>query len=142
MRARVAVLAGLAAVVGAVLAPPVLWPERDSYPLSTYPMFASDRGTRSSLAVAVGIDRDGAVHRLSASEVSGTDEVMLAVQTVRRAVAGGRADDLCRAVAGRTRDGSLVAVEVRTEVVDSVGWLQGQREPESVTVHARCPVGP
>jgi hypothetical protein len=140
MARRVAVYAGLVAVVLAMLAPTLFWPERDSYPLSTYPMFAAPRGRTSALTVVVGIGSDGTVHRLSAEEVTGTDEVMLAVATVVRAVNEGRAEELCEAVAGDLDRDDVVAVEVRTERVDAVRWLQGDREPESVTLHERCEV--
>lgn len=140
MPRRVAVYAGLVAVVVAMLAPTFLWPERDSYPLSTYPMFASNRGPVSGLTNVAGIGAGGEVHRLSAREVTGTDEVMLAVATVVRAVNEGRAEELCAAVAAGVDRPEVMAVEVRTERVDSVAWLEGDREPESVTVHARCEV--
>jgi hypothetical protein len=137
---RVGAWAGLVTLVLAMLAPTLFWSERDSYPLSTFPMFASDRGPVSGLTNVAGIGAGGEVHRLSAAEVTGTDEVMLAVATVVRAVNEGRAEQLCASVAAGLDRPEVVAVEVRTERVNSVRWLQGDREPESVTVHARCEV--
>jgi hypothetical protein len=128
--------------VEAVIGPQLLQPDQDSYPLSTYPMFAEDRGPTSGVTAAVGIGPDDEVVRLSAREVSGTDEVMLAVETVVRAVNQGRAEELCASVASGLDRPEVRAVEIRTELVDSVGWLAGQRTPAEVRVHARCEVGP
>jgi hypothetical protein len=139
---RVAVYAGLVAVVLAMLAPTLFWPERDSYPLSTFPMFAAPKGRTSALTAVVGIGADGSVQRLSAEEVTGTDEVMLAVATVARAVGEDRAEDLCEDVAEGLDSDDVVAVQVRTERVDSVSWLQGDRDADldDITVHAECEV--
>ena len=136
MSRRVAVYAGLVAMLVAMLGPPLLWPSHDSYPLSTYPMFAADRGRTSAVTAVVGIGADGEVHRLSAREVTGTDEVMLAIEQVARAVRDGFAQRLGAADLDRP---DVDTVEVRTEWVDSVRWLDGDREPSTLTVQARCP---
>jgi len=133
------VYAGLVAMLVAMLGPPLLWPSHDSYPLSPYPMFAADRGRTSAVTAVVGIGADGEVHRLSAREVTGTDEVMLAIEQVARAVRDGRAQSLCEAVAADLDRPDVDTVEVRTEWVDSVRWLDGDREPSTLTVQARCP---
>ena len=95
---QVTVVAPKEKLVGAslvVLAPLLRAPKDDTYPLSTYPMFATDRGAVHEIATAVGIDTDGSVMRLSPRSIAGTDEVVLASVTVARAVARGEADELC-----------------------------------------------
>jgi hypothetical protein len=127
-------------VVGAV--PLVL--DRDSFPLSTFPMFAADIDRTQSVDTAVAVAADGAVTRLTPAEIGGTTVVNQAASVVTTAIVGGRADDLCTAIAGRLagdRTG-LVAVEVVTERYDAVRWFDGDRTPVDRVVHARCPVTP
>jgi hypothetical protein len=136
---RVALLVALAAVV----AWPALDPSpSDGFPISSYPMFASDRGRVVVVATAVGLDASGAAHRLDPHAIGGGDEVMLAASAVRRAVAGDDAPRFCREVAGRVDDAGVVAVEVRTERRDAVADPTADDPPLDVTVHARCEVDP
>ncbi|HSL56527.1 MAG TPA: hypothetical protein VK866_01665 [Acidimicrobiales bacterium] len=132
----------LVAVVGAMVAPALWRPPTDGYPLSTYPMFAGDRGPESVVATAVGLDAAGDRHRLSPELISGSDEPMLAIATVSRSVRDGRADALCaeiaRRVAASGRD--LEAVDVVVERHDSVAFFAGDGTPTTVTSHATCPV--
>ena len=141
---RAVPLAAAAVVVGAMLAPVVR--DRDSYPLSTYPMFATDRARTSSVATVVGMTGDGAVVRLSPQLIGGTDEVVLAVETAARAVRAGpaRSLDLCHRVATRVaragRD-DVATVRVGVEVYDAVAWFtEDRRVPDRVTTHAECEV--
>lgn len=146
MRQRTAAYTLLGLVLVALLLPPLRASQRDSYPLSTYPMFSHERGRLSAVATVVGVDGDGEVRRLDPHLVGGTDEVMLAVTTASRAVRAGkeRAAGLCREVAERIAASSrdeLVGVEVRVETHDAVArFADGDREPRSVTTHARCEV--
>jgi len=132
--------AGLAVVVvGAV--PFVL--DRDSFPLSTFPMFAADIDRTQSVDTAVGVGTDGAVIRLTPAEIGGTTVVNQAASVVTTAIVGGRASELCATIAGRLAGGSgPVAVEVVTERYDAVRWFDGDRTPIERVVHARCPVAP
>jgi len=140
-RWRAWLAAGIAVVVvGAV--PPVL--DRDSFPMSTFPMFAADIDRTQSIDTAVAVAADGAVTRLTPAEIGGTTVVNQAASVVTTAIVGGRADDLCAAIAGRLagdRSG-LAAVEVVTERYDAVHWFDGDRTPIDRLVHARCPVAP
>lgn len=136
---RSLVLAGVALLV--------LWPTlrsepEDGFPLSSYPMFSYDRDRIAAIGTAVGIDAGGDVHRLGTHVVGGGDETMLAVSAARRAIAGGAdaAARYCDEVASRVRNGSIVAVEVRTEVRDAVDDVAAEGEPLEVDVHARCEV--
>jgi hypothetical protein len=143
---RLAAWAGVVAVLLAMLGPPLRRPPVDSYPLSTYPMFSSDRGRLSSVATVVGVGADGAVRRLSPHLIGGNDEVMLSVQTVADAVRAGadRSGQLCHQVAERVGGSGLgdelVEVVVRTEVHDAVDHFAGDRTPLEVEDHARCEV--
>jgi hypothetical protein len=131
----------LVVVVAAMVAPALWRPPTDGYPLSTYPMFASDRGRGSAVATAVALDADGGRHRLSPEAIAGSDEPMLAIATVWRAVRADRAPQLCAEIGDRLGDeAAWVEVEVATERHDSVAWFSGEREPLAVDVHARCPV--
>lgn len=142
MRAYVA----LAAVVAAVLVPPLVPPAADSYPLSTYPMFSRDRGARSEVATLVGLDADGEQHRLSPTLIGGTDEPMLAVATAGRAARGSAADQarLCAQVAERVAGSDrtdVVEVALQVEAHDPVAFLTGDHvAPLAVRVLATCAV--
>ena len=129
-----------AVVAAVVFAPAVLPDASDGFPISTYPMFTSDRGRVMALDTAVLVDGDER-ERLSPGAISGTDEVVLASTTVRRAIAGGDAalERLCHDIAGRV-DGPG-EVQVVTEVHDTVDLIRERRPPTSVTVHARCDAG-
>lgn len=130
---------GLAALL--VLSPLLRAPRSDTYPLSTYPMFTSDRGPVQEFATIVGVDDLGDVVRLSPTIIAGTDEVMLASVTVERAVARDQVDGLCEAVAARSEP-PLVEIVVRTETVDLVGHIVDDAPALSIVEHARCPVAP
>src|SRR6476646_36389 len=130
------------AIVGVGVVPFAL--DRDSFPLSTFPMFAADIARTQSVDTAVAVDAAGGVIRLTPAEIGGTTVVNQAASVVTTAIVGGRADDLCAAIAGRLagdRSG-LAAVEVVTERYDAVHWFDGDRTPIDRQVHARCPVAP
>jgi hypothetical protein len=131
-------------VAGAVAFPLVRPDERDSYPLSTYPMFSYDLGRVSDLDTVVGIDGTGAERRLTPTLIAGGHEVIHAAATVSASIANGDTPALCAEVAARVaRDrgrGSLVRIEVVSERYDVIAWWQGDREPRARTVHASCVV--
>ena len=129
------------AVALAVLAPAVLPGGADGFPISTYPMFTSDRGREVTLDTVVLVDGDGR-HRLSPAVIGGTDEIVLAAVVVTDAVDGGPValDRLCREVARRVdRAGT---VEIVTERHDTVALLQDDEPPVEVEVHHRCEASP
>lgn len=121
-----------------VLSPLLRDPTSDTYPLSTYPMFATDRGNVHTIATAV--ERtDGGFVRLSPKLIAGTDEAVLASVTVTRAVRLGEADILCEEILERIGAGRQI--EVRTETLDVVVLSVEGSVDSSVTVHARCGSG-
>jgi hypothetical protein len=115
--------------------------DRDSFPLSTFPMFAADIERTQSVDTAVAVDAAGAVIRLTPAEIGGTTVVNQAASVVTTAIVGGRAGDLCTTIAGRVGgQPGAAAVEVVTERYDAVRWFDGDRTPIDRIVHARCPV--
>ncbi len=138
---RVALLGGLALAVG--------WPAlqghpADGFPVSSYPMFASDRGRTVVLATAVGRTHDGDERRLGPQAIGGGDEVMLAAEAARLAVRAGPAEArrFCEEVAARLAgDAEWAALGVPPVVRDAVADPAAAEPPERVDVHARCDVG-
>lgn len=130
--------------VVALVASPALR-QRDSYPLSTYPVYAEARPATAELPTAVGVTAAGDRIRLSPTAIGASDDPLIVADRVADSIAGGRAERLClaiveRAVVERPR---LVGVEVVTETVDLVATaIDGATPPAARTVHARCPVAP
>lgn len=144
MRGRIVAYGVLAIVVVAMLAPWLWPPSADSFPLSTYPMFSTDRGNRSSVATVVGLDAAGEEHRLSPELIGGSDEPMLAVATATRARQGRAAQQrLCEQVAARVaaseRD-ELDRVTFQVETYDPVRHFTGDDGRISADVLATCDV--
>lgn len=131
-------------VCAAVASPVFSAPTADSYPLSTYPMFAYKR-QKTRLYHVDGLNRAGQRARLSPGLVA-NDEAMQAAQTVRQAVQAGpaRMALLCGRVAERLSHDSSYAGVVRVRVVeglfDSLGYFVGGSEPEQLVVHYQCSV--
>lgn len=119
-----------------VLSPLLREPTSDTYPLSTYPMFAADRGAMHQIATAVERLPGGEIARLSPEIIAGSDEVILAAVTVQRALANGEGDALCAEIAARLGTGR--AVEVRRETVDVVAVIAADAAPRHVEVEATC----
>jgi hypothetical protein len=123
-------------VVGAV--PVVL--DRDSFPLSTFPMFASRRTSSETVDTAVAVSGDR-VWRLDPERIAATDEVILAAATVSNAIYSGHGARLCEEIARRVASAGpreATGVEVVTERYDAVKWFAGERTPLERVVHARC----
>jgi hypothetical protein len=118
----------VALVLGtAVLASPALR-DHDSFPLSTYPVYASARAREATFVTAHGRRVDGSIQRLSMSVIARTDDPLIAASRLAAAVAAGRVDQLCAEIAARAPI-DLVAVEVTRERHDVV---DGARDKESL----------
>jgi hypothetical protein len=126
------------AVVGAMVAPVVL--DRDSFPLSTYPMYSRARPSEVAIVTAVGIDADGGEHRLSLGVIGASDDPLVVAGELRAAIADGRAPQRCADIAARVAPADAVAVEVVTERRDVVAHVRGDPSLRDRTVHARCEV--
>ena len=119
-------------------------PNWDSFPLSTYPMFARPRSL-PLLYLAEGVSRDGARHRLSPNLVA-NDEVMQATASVRRAVRAGpdATQALCGQIAERVAaaadESAIVEVRLSSARFDPVRYFSHGPEPVERTTHERCDV--
>lgn len=135
------------AIVVAAVAYPLTWPRgRDSFPLSSYPMFSRKLPTAEfSLQYAVGVTTDGKRHHL-APEFVANDEVLQARAVLRRAVRGGKraVTRLCQRIARRVSvDADLRAVEhvrIVTGRHDAVAYLTGRDRVGKERVHGQCRV--
>lgn len=130
--------------VAAVGWPVARQPQRDSFPLSTYPMFTQLRPRQAAIEVAVGLDAGGQEVRLEPELVGGTVEVIHAVATLGRSIAAGQAGQICDEIAFRVRGDQrpdLVEVVVASDVYDIVDALVRPEPPRQRQVHARCEVG-
>jgi hypothetical protein len=116
----------------------------DSFPLSTYPMFARTR-ERPLLYFAEGVTSSGQGQRL-APELLGSGEVMQAVATVRRAVEAGepRRRELCRRIADRLKKSPDLEEVTRVRLVgarfDPIAYFVDGPTPLERKVHAECKV--
>jgi hypothetical protein len=127
--------------VGAVVVAPAVWPHAsDGFPLSTYPMFTSERGRVVAIDTVVLVDGER-TERLSPELIAGTDEPVLASATVTRAIVGGLSslDLLCHEVADRLDDDRHGEVQVVTETYDTIELLRHDAPPQQTIVHGRCP---
>jgi hypothetical protein len=131
-------------MLGTVAAPGFRPPGDDSYPISTYPMFARPKA-KTVLSFAEGVDASGRTRRLP-PELVANDEPMQAAHTVRRAIDGGpeRRERLCRRIAERVAQDPGLAAVLSVRLVqgrfDSVGYFLGESEPEERATHCECAV--
>lgn len=139
----------LAACVGlgtlAAVLSPLASMQADSFPISSYPMFARPRGQPTLYAVA-GRRRDGGELRLPA-EVIGSSEVLQTKVLIQRSVEQGpeAMQALCTAVAGRLAAapasyGDAVAVEIVRRRFDPIAYFERGAEPIEQERLLRCPV--
>ena len=127
-------------LVAAVVAPMLVSEGYDSFPLSTYPMFAGHRDRVAPIATVVAVKGDE-VARLSSELIGGTEEPMLAAETVVHAIRDGHASVLCAEIADRAAArGVRGTLQVVTERYDTLRWFDGDRAPVDRTVHAQCEV--
>jgi hypothetical protein len=114
-------------LVGAVLAPLLRDPiAGDSFPLSTFPMFAVPRPARIAVSYPIGETADGQRRTLGPALV-GTGEVLQALAIVDDAVHGGNARRLCEAIAARVAAdpdrADVAAVRIVTGLHDAVALV-------------------
>jgi hypothetical protein len=136
------------AIGGAALVVLLLYPlvsGRDGFPLSTYPMFSTPKGTEAKIAHVIGRGSAGSATPLRPA-LLGTAEIMQASQIARNAAKDRkRAADLCTRVAENVAMeddlADIVSIEVRTDTYDAIAYWQGDREPRASKVHAKCNVG-
>ena len=126
-------------VLAALVAPVV--GNRDSFPLSTYPMYARNRSTEVSFVTAQGVRADDELATLSLGTIGNSDDPLVVAGELRAAIRRDEADDRCRTIADRIDDATIEYVEVVTERHDTVVRLEGGDSLIRRSVHARCEVG-
>jgi hypothetical protein len=124
-------------VLAAVLSP--LLTNHDSFPLSTYPMYAGSAPRLDHFLTVVGVDDAGTIHTLSLSTIARTDDPLIAESLIHQAVRGGWADALCTEVAGRVGP-EAASVEVVDELHDVVAKARGKSSLRDRAVVATCQV--
>lgn len=139
----IALIVGLG-LLAATAAPAFRPPEQDSYPFSTYPMFARPRG-KPVLYTAQGLTRGPNPIALPPKLVA-NGEVMQALQTLRRAAEGGprRLRRLCERIAMRVGETPEHAAVRRVQIVrqrfDPIVYFEQGPAPEERQVLRRCDV--
>jgi hypothetical protein len=124
-------------VIVAVASPAVR--DHDSFPLSTYPIYATARGDVVPISTAVGIDTAGRTHTLDMATIADTDDPLIAESLVDRAIQTGQADQLCSEIAKRAPR-EVDAIEVVEEHHGVVARASGKDSLVQRVVHARCRV--
>ena len=116
------------ALLGATLWPIVRDPREDSFPLSTYPMFAWKRATQQTYRYALGETSTGQRRTLS-PRVVGTAEVLQAMRVLERSIGSGRGQalKLCEQIAARVAHDAefadIVAIRMVSGTHDAIDYL-------------------
>jgi hypothetical protein len=116
----------------------------DSYPLSTYPMFAQERST-ICLSHVQGLEAGGVSRALPPPMVA-NEEITQAQQIVRAAVSsGGRAlldlcDAIARRVAARDEFSAVERIDIVTSCYEPTAYFTRGSEPSSTKPRAACEV--
>ncbi len=126
----------LTAVVVLVVVSPAVR-DRDSFPLSTYPMYAGSRSDTAAFSTVVGVDADGARVPLSLPVIARTDDALVGQADVVARIDGAEAAALCAEVAARVPE-DVAQVEVVTEHHDLVSLVTGEESLLDRNLHATC----
>lgn len=125
---------------------PLRWPRgRDDFPVSPYPMFTAKRDVVAPVNQVLWLRADEDATRSGRpvpSDLIAQGAVLHAATELARAIAGGRAAELCARVAQHMDVGAYdraAAIAVVTSVYDARAYLLDPHLPPlSRTVHARC----
>lgn len=134
--------AATAAVLAALVMPIVR--NHDSFPLSTYPMYARQRDDVVVLPTAVGVTADGERERLGLDVIGMSDDPLIVGALLRQTARLGEGslrvlcDDIAARAANRDVDASII--EVIEERHDVVARAQGHESLASTTVLTTCEV--
>lgn len=113
----------------------------DSFPASSYPMFARGRAQSATIRHVVAITDDGR-HRPIPPPLIANDEVLQAAATIALEIRSGRAAKLCqqvaKRVAGEPRWQEFTWLEVTSDRYDVITYFNGTTKPQSRDIHARC----
>jgi len=132
-----------AGVVAALVAPVAL--DRDSFPLSTYPMYSRARGQAVTFATAQAVDASGNASPLTLGVIGESDDPLIVAGELRDAIRNDRADERCEQIARRAGVWSglplgATTIEVVTERHDVVVQVVGGDSLLARAVHASCTV--
>jgi hypothetical protein len=130
-----------ATVIALVAAPLAGFFESDSFPVSTYPMFANARPAEVSLPHAIVVHADGS-ERPAPPRAIANDEVIQALSTLRQAIRQGEAATaaLCERIASRVAGNDAAEVHIVTSWYDAIRYYDGEKVPLSRTEHVTCEV--
>ena len=136
-----------ALLLGATLYPGLRDARDDGFPLSTYPMFATEKPERVAVMSALALGDSGLEQALAPSYIANA-EAMQALSTLRKSVAAGKrsARALCERIAQRVAERAEPAlagaryVAIVTQEHDAVRYLSGEKEPLARKEHVRCAV--
>jgi len=130
------------AIVAALIAPVAL--DRDSFPLSTYPMYSRARGGESTLITARGVTSEGASRELTPTLIGDSNDPLVVVGRLRAALSAGRGDVRCAEIAARVeaRDGfaDIDSIEIVAERHDTVARTLDEQSLLERDVRAKCEV--
>lgn len=132
-----------AGVVAALVAPVAL--DRDSFPLSTYPMYSRTRGRAVTFATAQAVEANGNASPLTLGVIGDSDDPLIVAGELRDAIRNDRADERCEDIARRAGVWSglpagAITIEVVTERHEVVVQVVGGDSLLERTVHASCTV--
>ena len=122
------------AVVAALVAPVAL--DRDSHPLSTYPMYAHRRAELVEFTVASAVAQNGAPFELSIEAIADTDDPLIANARLRGVRTAEAASALCAEIADRTPTATEISVAI--EVHDIVERTAGEHSLVERDELAKC----
>ncbi len=116
----------------------------DSFPVSTYPMFASARSSEVLMPHAIAYTADGEERRVRPHDVA-NDEVIQAFSTIRQAIRQGQeaVDQLCQHIAQNVaRHDDVVTVQIVTSHYDALEYFDGDKEAKDRWIEGECAVAP
>ncbi len=131
------------ALVGAVLSPMIGEVPKDSFPLSTFPMFSHKRPATVEIDHVVAIDDNHDVHVVPPQLVAGS-EVLQTKAAIAHAVNRGKQArrKLCRDVAARLAQDDdyrrIKRVEVRRDRFNVARYFSESKKPLHTQVFVRC----
>lgn len=129
-------------VLAMLIAPAVV--DRDSFPMSTYPMYARSRGNVVSIVTANGETSTGETVRLTLDVIGNIDDPLIVASLLRDAVRGGltETENLCGLIAGRAAAEETEAdqISIVTETHRVVDRAAGRPSLIDREVHSSCPV--
>jgi hypothetical protein len=109
----------------------------DSFPISTYPMYAFRRESTDRFPSVLGEDATATLRPLSTSLIAGSDDPLIAEAVIAQAIRNGSAMRLCERVAGGV-GAEISRVLVVEEVHDVVDRARNRPSLQERIVHATC----